>query len=50
MGNQAVKDIKNGSMWMDMGQARVTWLILKVREADIRLNEVGKDHDNAITT
>ena len=29
---------------------RAIWLILKVREAGIRLNEAGKAHDNAITT
>ena len=50
MGNHAAKDIKNGSAWLDMRQARAIWLILKVRLADIRLNEAGKAHDNAITT
>ena len=33
-----------------MTQARAIWLIIKVKEANIRLNEVGKTHDNAITT
>ena len=37
-------------MWLDMRQDRAIWLILKVREADIRLNEAGKAHENAITT
>ena len=50
IGNQATKDIQNGSSWLDMRQARDIWLILKVREADIRLNEAGKALDNAITT
>ena len=50
IGNQAAKDIQNGSAWLDMRQARAIWLILKVREARIRLNEAGKAHDNAITT
>ena len=49
-GNQAAKDIKNGSAWLDMRQAWDIWLILKVREAGIRLNKAGKPHDNAITT
>ena len=50
IGNQAAKDIKYGSAWLDMRQARAIWLILKVMEARIRLNEVGKAHDNVITT
>ena len=50
IGNQVAKDIKDGFAWLDMRQARVIWLKLKVREANIRLNEVGKAHDNAITT
>ena len=29
-------------MWLDMRQDRAIWLILKVREAGIRLNEAGK--------
>ena len=44
MGNQVAKDIYNGSAWLDMRQARAIWLILKVREADIRLNDVRKAH------
>ena len=50
IGNQAAKDVQNGSMWLDMRQDQAIWLILKVKEAGIRLNEVGKTHDNAITT
>ena len=50
IGNQFAKDIKDGSTWLDMRQDRAIWLILKVRESNIRLNEVGKAHDNAITT
>ena len=33
-----------------MRQARAIWLIIKVREADVRLNKEIKTHDNAITT
>ena len=50
IGNQAAKDIQNGSAWLDMRQAQAIWLILKVRKAGVRLNEAGKSHDNAITT
>ena len=50
IGKQAAKDIKYGPAWLDMRQDRAIWLILKVREANIRLNEAGKAHDNAITT
>ena len=50
IGNQDAKDIKNGSTWLDMRQARDIWLKLKVREASVRLKKVGKSHDNAITT
>ena len=49
-GNQAAKDIENDSAWLDMRQARAIWLIIKVREAGIRLNKASKTHDNAITT
>ena len=49
-GNQAAKDIKNGSAWLDTRQARAIWLKRNVREANARLNKVGKDDDNAITT
>ena len=45
-----MKDIENGTAWIDMRQAQAIWLILKVREADTRLNEAGKAHDNAATT
>ena len=50
MGNQDAKDILNGSAWLEMRQDRAIWLIIKVREVGIRLNEAGKTHDNAITT
>ena len=50
IGNQAAKDIKYGSAWLDMRQAQAIWLKIKVREADARINEAGKAHDNAITT
>ena len=50
MGNQAAKDIQNGSAWLDMRQDWAIWLIIRVREADIRLKKVGKTHDNEITT
>ena len=49
IGNQAAKDIQNGFAWLDMRQVQAIWLILKVREAGIRLNKEGKAHDNAIT-
>ena len=48
--NQAAKDKKDGSAWLDMRQARAMWLKLKVREAGVRLKKAGKAHDNAITT
>ena len=50
IGNQAAKDINDGSAWLDMRQYRALWLKLKVREADVRLMKAGKGHDNAITT
>ena len=50
MGNQDAKDIQNGSAWLDMRQDRAIWLIIKVKEAGIRLNKANKTHDNAITT
>ena len=49
-GNQAMKDIKNGSAWLDMIQAWAIWLKRNVRGAGIKLNEAGKAHDNAFTT
>ena len=49
-GNQAAKDIKNGSAWLDMRQARAIWLKRNVRGASIKLNKTGKAHDNASTT
>ena len=48
--SQAAKDIKNGSVWLDMGQARAIWLKRNARGDGIKLNEAGKAHDNAITT
>ena len=49
-GNQAAKDIKNGSAWLDMRQARAIWLKRNVRGAGIKLNKTGKAHDHAFTT
>ena len=49
-GNQAVKDIKNGSAWLDMRQAQAIWLKRNVRRADINLNKICKAHENAFTT
>ena len=49
-GNQATKDLKNGSAWLDMRQAQDIWLKRNVRGADIKLNKAGKAHDNAFTT
>ena len=46
-GKQAAKDIKNGSAWLDMRQA---WAICNVREANIKINKVGKAYDNSFTT
>ena len=49
-GDKAAKDIKNGSAWLDMRQARAIWLKRNIREAGIKLNKAGKAHDNAFTT
>ena len=49
-GNQDAKDIKGGSAWLDMRQARAVWLKRNVRGAGINLNKTGKAHDNASTT
>ena len=49
-GKQAAKDIQNGSTWLDMRQARATWLKHNVRGVGINLNKVGKARDNASTT
>ena len=49
-GNQAAKDIKHGSAWLDMRQARAIWLKRNVGGASIKLNKTGKAHDNASTT
>ena len=49
-GNQAVKDIKDGSAWLDMRQDQAIWLKRNVRGAGVNLNQAGKAHDNAITT
>ena len=35
---------------MDMRQDRAKWLIIKVKEANIRLNKASKTNDNEITT
>ena len=50
IGNQAAKDIKDGSAWPDMRQARAIWLKHNVRRAGIKLNKAGKSHANAFTT
>ena len=49
-GNQAAKDITNGSARLDMRQAQAIWLKRNVRGANIKLNKTGKAHDNAFTT
>ena len=49
-GNQATKDIKKGTAWLDMRQARAIRLKRNVRGASIKLNKIGKTHDNASTT
>ena len=49
-GNQAAKDIKDGSAWLDMRQARAIWMKRNVRGVGIKLNQAGKSHDNAFTT
>ena len=48
--NQATKDIKNGSAWLDMRPARAIWLKRNVKGAGINLNKAGKSHDNAFRT
>ena len=50
IGNQAAKDIQNGSAWLDMRQARAIWLKCNVRGAGIKLNKIGKAHYNTFTT
>ena len=49
-GNQAAKDIKSGSAWLDMRQAQAIWLKCNVRGSRIKLNKAEKSHDNAFTT
>ena len=49
-GNQAAKDIKKGSAWLDMRQAQAIWLKRNVGGAGIKLNKTGKAHYNAFTT
>ena len=49
-GNQAAKDTKNGSAWLDMRQARAIWLKRNVRGAGIKLFREGKAHDDAFPT
>ena len=36
-GNKAAKDIKNGSAWLDMRQARAIWLKHNVKGAGIKI-------------
>ena len=48
--SQAVKDIKNGSAWLDMRQAQDIRMKRNVRGSDIKLNKAGKAHENAFTT
>ena len=50
IGNQDAKDIKDGSAWLYMRQARAIWLKRNVRGAGINLNKAGKAHDNVFTT
>ena len=45
-GESSCKRYIKFSAWMDMRQAWAIWLIIKVREAGIRLNEAEKSHDN----
>ena len=49
-GKQAAKDIKDGSVWLDMRQAWAIWLKCNVRRVGIKLNNIGKAYDNAFTT
>ena len=49
-GNQAAKDIQNGSAWLDIRQDRAICLKRNVRGAGIKLNKTSKAHDNAFTT
>ena len=44
------EDIKKGSAWIDMRQARAIWLKRNVRGAGMKLNKTGKAYDNASTT
>ena len=48
--NQAAKDIKYGSAWLDMRKAWAIWLKRNVRRVGININKAGKSHDNAFTT
>ena len=48
--SQVAKDIRNGSAWLDMRQARAIRLKRNVRGAGIKLNKTGKAHENASTT
>ena len=45
MGNQAAKDMQNGSAWLDMRQARAIWLITESQGADIKLKKARKMHE-----
>ena len=48
-GESTCKGYVNGFAWIDMSQSWAIWLIIKVREASIRLNKARKNYDNAIT-
>ena len=50
VGESSFKRYIKGFAWLDMRQDWAIWLMIKVREAVIRLNKVIKIHDNAITT
>ena len=50
VGESSFKRYIKGSAWLDMRQDQAIWLIIKVREAGIRLNKASKTHDHAITT
>ena len=49
-GIKMLRIYKKGSTWLDMRQAQAIWLIIKVKEASMRLNKASKTRDNAITT
>ena len=52
-GKNRESSCKGYTKWLsclDMIHTRAIWLILRVREAGIRLKKAGKTDDNAITT